>query len=110
MMQHGTVANELERPQRCESGNRVCIGTPPAFRQASGDADHVLLRYPDINKAVREPGAKRLHHHVSEIAGEQDYTFVSRRKATQRINEGFSQLAASNSRIAISYSRSLIGR
>src|SRR5690242_15138745 len=109
-MQHGTVTNELERPQRRESGNRVCVGTPPAFRQARGDADHVLLRYSDIDKAVREPGAKRLHHHVSEIAGEQDYTFISRRESTYCFDTGYSQLAASNSRIAISYSRSLIGR
>src|SRR5947208_10066782 len=43
----------------------------PRLREPGRDADHVLLRDPDVEEAVRMPLHERLERHVAEVA-EQD--------------------------------------
>ena len=87
-----------------KGGDGIGVGTEAGLGQSGGHADHVLLGHADIDEAVRKAGAKRLHDHVAQVAGEQDDAFVVGRETAESVNEGFSQLAASTSRIAISNS------
>ena len=76
-MQDRTVANEFEGPQRSKSGDRIGIGKEAGLRQSGSHADHVLLGHSDIDEAVRKAAAKRLHHHVAQVAGEQNHALIS---------------------------------
>src|SRR3954471_18883960 len=109
-MQDRAVANEFEGPQGGKSSDGISVGTQTRLGESGGQADHILFGHADIDEAIGEAGAKGLHHHVAQVASEQDYAFVSGRQVGEGVYEGFPQLAASTSRIAISNSCSLIGR
>jgi hypothetical protein len=109
-MHHRAIANELERSERRKRCDGIGIRQEPGFRQTRRDPNHVLLRYADIHETAGEPLNERFERHVSEIASEQQNAFVHCREIEQRLDEGSSHADLSSSPIAISYSRSLIGR
>src|SRR5580700_8766743 len=84
VMQHRTVTNEFEGPQGSEGGYRISIRQESGLGESGSHSNHVLLGYADIDEAIREAGTKGLHHHVAQIAGEENHTFICGRELTYR--------------------------
>ncbi len=88
VVEERTVAYEFVGPQRRKRGNRVDEGDQSRFCQAGCQANHVLLRHPDVEEPSRKGIREGLQCHEAEVGGQQHDSRVAFRELDQGANEG----------------------
>ena len=109
-MPEGAVADEFVGAERREGHDRVDKRHVPRLREAGRDADHVLLRDPDVEEAVRMPLHERLERHVAEVAREQRHAAILVGQLDQRADERAPHQPVASSASAKAYSASDMGQ
>src|SRR5262249_58439629 len=87
-VEHGSVANELVRPQRGEGDDRVTEGDEAGVGQAGRRADHVLLGHTDVEEAIGKALDEGLEGVVAEVAGQEEETRVGGGQLDEGADEG----------------------
>ena len=88
VVEHRSVADELEWAQAREGADRVAERDEPGLGEPGGEADHVLFRDADVVEAFGVSFAKRLQHREAKIAGEQHDPLVLPGDVAQGAHEG----------------------
>jgi len=110
IVHHRPIADEFERTQDGEGNDGITKGCVASLGHTRRYANHVLFSDPHVDEAVREPVAKRLECHETEVSREQHDPLVTLRFLHQSVNKGGPHFTLPVSRIACLYSSSDIGK